>query len=75
MSKLVNIGGLSAQKGIPIRTLRSLMGARKIPFLRLGYRTIFFDIEEVDRALQRFEIQEVGSTLRQRGFNERGAKR
>jgi hypothetical protein len=51
------------------------MGARKIPFLRLGYRTIFFDIEEVDRALQRFEIQEVGSTLRQRGFNERGAKR
>ena len=59
--KLVNIAGLSEHNGIPVRTLRSFMAARKIPFLKFGHRTIFFDPEEVDRALQRFEVQEVGS--------------
>jgi hypothetical protein len=37
------------------------MATRKIPFLKFGHRTIFFDPEEVDQALQRFEVQEVGS--------------
>ena len=63
-AKLVNIAALSDYKGIPVRTLRSLMAQRKIPFLKLGYRTIFFDIQQVDRALQRFEVQEVGSRSR-----------
>ena len=62
--KLVNIAGLSERRGIPIRTVRSLMAARKIPFLKVGHRTIFFDLEEVDRALQRFEVQEVGARSR-----------
>jgi len=43
------------------------MASRKIPFFRFGYRTIFFDPEEVDRALQRFEVQEVGSRQRKGG--------
>jgi len=59
--KLVNIGALSEQTGVRIRTLRSLMAARKIPFLKFGHRTIFFDPDRVDQALQRFEVQEVGS--------------
>jgi hypothetical protein len=59
--KLVNIASLSDYNGIPVRTLRSFMAGRKIPFLKFGHRTIFFDPEEVDRALQRFEVQEVGS--------------
>jgi hypothetical protein len=62
--KLVNIGGLSQHKGVPIRTLRSLMAAGKIPYLKFGHRTIFFDPEKVDRALQRFEVQEVGARSR-----------
>jgi hypothetical protein len=62
--KLVNIAGLSERRGIPIRTVRSLMSARKIPFLKFGHRTIFFDLEQVDRALQRFEVREVGSRPR-----------
>jgi len=62
--KLINIVGLSQEKGIPIRTVRTLMAARKIPFLKFGYRTIFFDPAEVDLALQRFEVQEVGSRSR-----------
>jgi hypothetical protein len=59
--KLVNIAGLSEGSGIPVRTLRSFMAARKIPFLKFGHRTIFFDPEEVDQALQGFEVQQVGS--------------
>ena len=65
--KLVNIAGLSERRGIPIRTVRSLMSARKIPFLKVGHRTIFFDLEEVDRALRRFEVREIGSHLRKGG--------
>jgi ribosome-binding factor A len=63
-AKLVNIAALSDHKGIPVRTLRSLMAARKIPFLKFGHRTIFFDPDEVDKALQRFQVQEVGSRSR-----------
>lgn len=59
--KLVNIVGLSEHNGIPVRTLRSFIAGRKIPFLKCGHRTILFDPEKVDRALQRFEVQEVGS--------------
>jgi len=62
--KLVNISGLSQRKGIPVRTLRTLIANRKIPFLKLGHRTLFFDPDKVDKALQRFEVQEVGSRSR-----------
>jgi hypothetical protein len=57
--KLVNITGLSEHNGIPVRTLRTFMATRKIPFLKCGHRTILFDPEKVDKALQRFEIQQV----------------
>jgi hypothetical protein len=59
MGKLLNIVGLSRHQGIPIRTLRTLMAGRKIPFLKIGHRTILFDPEKVDQALQRFEVKAV----------------
>lgn len=65
--KLVSIGGLSENKGIPVRTLRSLMAARKIPFFKLGHRTLLFDPDKVHKALQRFEVHEIGSRTRQGG--------
>jgi hypothetical protein len=61
--KLVNIAGLSEHKGIPVRTLRTLVATRKIPYLKLGHRLLFFDPQKVDQALQRFEVQEVGRGL------------
>jgi len=64
--KLLNITALSDRNGIPVRTLRTLMAGRKIPFLKLGHRTLLFDPEKVDKALERFEVQEVGSERRQR---------
>jgi hypothetical protein len=62
--RLVNIVALSEHNGVPVRTLRTFMSARKIPFLKCGHRTILFDPDKVDKALQRFEVQEVGSRSR-----------
>ena len=62
--KLVNINGLSQHKGIPVRTLRTLVWTRKIPFLKLGHRTMLFDPEKVEKALERFEVLEVGARSR-----------
>jgi hypothetical protein len=70
---LVNITGLSKHNGIPVRTLRTFMASRKIPFLKCGHRTILFDPEKVDNALQRFEVREIGSRS-QHGAVEGGAK-
>ena len=57
--KLVNIVGLSQYRGIPVRTLRTLASSRKIPFFKLGHRTLLFDPQKVDEALGRFEVKAV----------------
>jgi hypothetical protein len=61
MGKLLNINGLSEYKGLPVRKLRHFVAARKIPFLKCGHRTLLFDPEKVDKALQRFEVPAVGA--------------
>ena len=58
-SRLVNISSLSESTGIAVRTLRTFMAARKIPFLKCGHGTILFDPEKVDKALERFEVKAV----------------
>jgi hypothetical protein len=59
MTKLLNIFELSRAKGRPVRQIRTLVEQRKIPYLKLGHRTLLFDPDKVDRALDRFEIKEV----------------
>jgi excisionase family DNA binding protein len=61
MRKLISIKKLADETEIPIRTLRSFVTSRKIPFLKIGHRTILFDRSKVEAALSRFEIQEVGA--------------
>jgi hypothetical protein len=58
-SRLVNISSLSESTGIAVRTIRTFMAARKIPFLKCGHRTILFDPDKVDKALGRFEVEAV----------------
>jgi hypothetical protein len=60
MGKLLNVYGLSEARGIPVRTLRSFVAAKKIPFFKCGHRTILFDLAKVDAALARYEVKEVG---------------
>jgi len=61
MRKLIPIQQLSKETEIPVRTLRTLTSARKIPHLKLGWRTILYSREAVEKALSRFEISEVGA--------------
>ena len=40
-------------------TLLALARARKIPSIRLGHRTVLFDLNEVRAALKKFTVKEV----------------
>jgi excisionase family DNA binding protein len=46
--------------GLHERTIKSLARRRVIPSLRIGHRTLRFEIEKVKAALARLEIKEVG---------------
>ena len=59
MSKLLDIFQLSEEKGRSVRQLRGFVAAKKIPYLKIGHRTLLFDPEKVEKALQRFEIPAV----------------
>ena len=59
MKKLLTIFELAELKGRPVRQFRSWVEAKKIPYLKLGHRTLLFDPEKVEKALERFEIPAV----------------
>jgi hypothetical protein len=59
MAKLLDIFQLSEATTRPVRQLRSFVAAKKIPYLKLGHRTMLFDPAKVEKALQRFEIKAV----------------
>ncbi len=59
MKRLLTIGGLSDAIGIPIHSLRTLYLARKIPFIKAGHRSLFFDPEKVLAALGKFEVKAI----------------
>ena len=44
--------------GITISGLRKLRYAKKIPYIRLSYRCVRFDLNSVKRALRKLEITE-----------------
>jgi excisionase family DNA binding protein len=59
MAKLVNSKQLAAELGQSPRTIRSWIAARKIPFLKVGHRTMLFSPEKVRAALEKFEVKAV----------------
>jgi hypothetical protein len=61
MSKLLDIFELSKETGRPVRQLRTLVAGRKIPYLKVGHRSLLFDPEKVDQALSRFEIKAISA--------------
>ena len=60
MKRLVTLAGLSTETNVPERTLRTLYQARKIPFIKPGFRTLLFDPDKVRAALDKFEVKAVG---------------
>ena len=61
MSKLIDIKKLSEELGPSVRTFRTLMHCGKIPYVRCGHRTIFFDAEKVRAALGKLEVKAVAT--------------
>jgi hypothetical protein len=61
MTKRLNIFELSEASGRPVRQLRTFVAHRVIPYEKIGHRTILFDPQKVEAALQRFEVKEVGA--------------
>ena len=57
MSQLLDVKNLSAESGLPVRTIRTLMHRRVIPFIKIGHRSCLFDAEKVRKALERFEVR------------------
>jgi hypothetical protein len=57
MSKLVNIQTLSEMSGLPVRTWRTLIQKRVVPFIKLGHRTLLFQPDKVLKALEKFEVK------------------
>jgi excisionase family DNA binding protein len=57
--KLVTIDQLSELSGLPVRSLRSLMAKRAIPFLKLGFRTVRFQPSKVEKALTKREVKAI----------------
>jgi hypothetical protein len=61
MSKLLSIFELSEAIGRPVRQLRTFVAGRKIPFLRVGHRSLLFDPVKVEKALERFEVPAINA--------------
>jgi hypothetical protein len=59
MKKLVNIFQLSEALGPPVRTFRTLMHTKKIPYFKTGHRSVLFDVAKVEAAISKFEIKSV----------------
>jgi len=59
MKRLVDTNQLALELGRPVRQIRSFVQAKKIPVLKIGWRTNLFDPDKVRAALARFEIPAV----------------
>ena len=65
--RLLNIKALSREYELPPRKLRTLYQTGKIPYFKIGHRTVLFDPEKVMAALELFEIKSVSGTERPKG--------
>jgi excisionase family DNA binding protein len=57
---LLRIEELSSELGPSVRMIRTLMHQRKIPFIKTGRRTVFFEPHKVREALAKFEVKPIG---------------
>jgi hypothetical protein len=56
---LVDIRELSKLTNVRIRSIRTFVAKRAIPFLKVGQRTLLFEPQKVLSALREFEIQAI----------------
>jgi len=57
---LISKQALARDLGVGCRTIEAWVAERKIPFIRLGHRTLRFNLDDVRRALRRhWTVREV----------------
>jgi excisionase family DNA binding protein len=59
VKKLITREELSERSGIRIRTIRSMMNRKEIPYIRAGQRTVLFDLDKVMAALDKLEVKAI----------------
>lgn len=62
LEPLLNYEQAAGELGIPVRSLRDLVYKGIVPHLRLGHRTVKFRRSEIERALKKRAVKEVGMT-------------
>ena len=61
MSELLTKEELRERLNVPsVRVIEEMVKARRLPVIRLGYRTVRFDWEKVQAAIAKLEIKAVG---------------
>ena len=55
----LEIGPAAAYLGVPPRLLKQYRHERKIPFYRIGYRKIVFDVRDLDAFLARKRVESI----------------
>ena len=59
--KIVDTLELAAEINRPVRQVRTLVYEGKIPVMKISHKGNWFDLDEVVRALKRFEIPAVSA--------------
>jgi hypothetical protein len=71
--RLLNIKALSTETELPQRQIRTLYQTGKIPYIKVGHRSLLFDAEKVMAALELFEIRAVGTKTAAKNTNRPSA--
>ena len=64
--RFLRIEELSTELGPSVRSFRTWMYQRKIPFIKIGHRTVLFEVEKVRAAMANFEVKAVDSVRNSR---------
>jgi hypothetical protein len=59
MKRLLDTNQLALELNRPVRQIRSMVAAKKIPVLKIGWRTNLFDPDKVIKALEHFEVKAI----------------
>lgn len=62
-AKLVRINELCLVLGpsVTVRMIHSWIALRKVPYYKIGRRTLLFDVSEVRAALQQFRVEAIAT--------------
>ena len=60
LEPLLDYQQMAGELGVPVRSLRQLVYKGIVPHLRLGHRTVKFQRSQVERALKKRTVHEVG---------------